>query len=75
MTTEELELYALENILESDSVEAFEKMQAWIKGVKWAQENMNREVIEEFVKFYNEQNEDAYTIFPVDVENYLRSTS
>ena len=34
-----------------------------------------REVIEEFVKFYNEQNEEAYTIFPVEVEFYLKSTS
>lgn len=34
-----------------------------------------REVIEDFVKFYNDQNEEAYTIFPVKVENYLRSIS
>lgn len=40
MTKEDLEMYALQNILESDSVEGFEKMQQWIEGALWMQEQL-----------------------------------
>ena len=35
---EKLERFALINILESDSIEAFEKMNAWIDGAMWMHE-------------------------------------
>lgn len=40
MTKEDLEQYALENILEADSIEAFEKMQQWVNGALWMQQQL-----------------------------------
>lgn len=34
-TYEELEQYAIENILDDDSVESIEKMKFWIEGALW----------------------------------------
>ena len=41
MTYEEIESYAIMHILESDSTEAFEKMQQWIEGALWMQQQAN----------------------------------
>lgn len=41
MTYEEIESYAIMHILESDSTKAFEKMQQWIEGALWMQQQTN----------------------------------
>lgn len=40
MTYEEIESYAIMHILDADSTEAFEKMQSWIDGALWMQEQL-----------------------------------
>jgi len=38
-TDKQIEEYALENILEEDSIEGFVKMKQWIEGAKWMRDN------------------------------------
>jgi len=38
-TDKQIEQYALENILEEDSIEGFVKMKQWIEGAKWMRDN------------------------------------
>jgi len=40
LSDEEIEKYALQEILESDSIDSFEKMQCWISGVKWLRDKL-----------------------------------
>lgn len=43
MTKEQVEAYALENILEADSLKAILRMKSWIEGALWMQEQMKPE--------------------------------
>ena len=45
-TREVLEMYALENILESGSEEAFKNMNHWIEGALWMQDQQEKSKIE-----------------------------
>ncbi len=42
-TDDEIEQYAIENELQSDSIAGFAEMQTWIEGAKWMRDQIRKE--------------------------------
>ena len=57
-TDDEIEAYAIENVLDDDTVMAFNKMKRWIEGARWMRNFMKKRVAKsDFLKSANDISE------------------